>query len=93
MIILVFDKYDLKFCCAQESANRQYKMLLKKFMNQNYSNGTTAEEYQASGESALINMYGKMFNLSKQKIGETDCNKVVKRDQNGHISKVNPCTS
>lgn len=80
------------FSNAQESANRQYKNATVEFMNRNYSNGTTTEEYQASGESALIKMYGKMFNLSKQKIGETDRNKAVKRDQNGHISKVNPCT-
>ncbi|MGE8379196.1 MAG: hypothetical protein ACN6PN_12620, partial [Sphingobacterium sp.] len=80
------------FSAAQESANRQYKNAAEKFMNRNYSTGTTTEEYQASGESALIKMYGKMFNLSKQKIGETDRNKAVKRDQNGHISKINPCT-
>jgi len=80
------------FSAAQKDANIQYQNATLEFINRNYSNGTTTEEYQASGESALIKMYGKMFNLSKQKIGETDRNKAVKRDQNGNISKVNPCT-
>jgi hypothetical protein len=81
------------FNSSREAANSQYKNAVADFIDRHYPNGTSTEDYQAAGESAILKMYGNMINLSKQKIGETDRNKAIKRDKNGNISKVNPCTN
>ncbi|TDS08872.1 hypothetical protein, partial [Sphingobacterium paludis] len=48
-------------------------------------------DIQRSQESALLQLFGKMFNLNKQKLGDTDQNEAVKRDSEGNILVEDPC--
>ncbi|GEM_PF-1390481 len=78
---------------TQKGANEQYtNSMTKYFVANEISDPPSTVDNQTSGELALLKMYGKMFNLNKQKIDETNKNQAVNRDSKGKLNKTNPCT-
>jgi hypothetical protein len=90
---LLFSLMAGEFNKVQETANKQYiDALTSYFIDNGIGEPATTSEKQLGGESILIKMYDKMFNLSKQKITDTNNNKIVKKDDRGNIIKTDPCT-
>ncbi|OOG19800.1 hypothetical protein BWD42_07845 [Sphingobacterium sp. CZ-UAM] len=90
---LLFSLMAGEFDKAQAEATRQYKNALTTyFVDNGIGEPATTSEKQLGGESILIKMYDKMFNLSKQKITDANNNKIVKKDAQGNIIKTDPCT-
>ncbi|AKK71288.1 hypothetical protein OK18_00325 [Chryseobacterium gallinarum] len=78
---------------AQSAATIQYKNLLTDyFVNNNIGDPPSIADNQKGGEKVLLTLYGKMFNLSKQKISDLDKNQSVQRDSQGNIILKDPCT-
>ncbi|OOG19796.1 hypothetical protein BWD42_07825 [Sphingobacterium sp. CZ-UAM] len=90
---LLFSIMAGEFNKVQARANKQYiDALTSYFINNGIGEPASTSEKQLGGESILIKMYNKMFNLSKQKITDINNNKIVKKDDQGNIIKTDPCT-
>lgn len=82
-----------EFNKARINANNQFTNIQKDyFTKNNIGEPATSAEKQAAGELALTKMYEKMINLNKQKIGDTNNNETIKKDNKGKMIKTNPCT-
>ncbi|TDS05550.1 hypothetical protein, partial [Sphingobacterium paludis] len=75
----------------QIAENIRYADLTRSAFRDSNGNPDSKLDIQKSGESALLQLFGKMFNLNKQKISDTDKNENVKLDSEGNVTMKDPC--
>ncbi|MFD2968569.1 hypothetical protein [Sphingobacterium bambusae] len=75
----------------QVKENLRYRESIEKYLEDNNIQNPSRTQMQTAGESALLKLFGNMFNLSKQKINEIEKNQSVQRSADGSINTKNPC--
>ena len=89
-------KYGHDFAAMKDGAynrdveNKRYQRKSLEYLNDNGLSATNQSNLQEASEAALLNLYGNMVNIAKQKIGEENA-KILKLDSNNRVKSTDPC--
>lgn len=89
-------KYGHDFAAMKDGAynreveNQRYRDSSMEYLSNTGLDPTNQSNLQEASEAALLNLYGNMVNIAKQKIGDQNA-KILKLDSNNRVKSTDPC--